>query len=76
MDKGSPASGVTWDTISEVALRVCTERQIHVLRLWVAGMGTRRISLALDISESTAREHLLRAQQKIKLEIERERASV
>jgi DNA-binding CsgD family transcriptional regulator len=75
VDKGSSDS-VTWEQIRVAALAVCTERQIAVLRLWIAGMGTTRISLALDISESTAREHLRRAQQKIKLEIERERASV
>lgn len=63
---------VTWDQIQNAALAVCTERQIDVLRLYVAGMGTARIALALDIAESTAREHLRRALQKTKIELERE----
>jgi DNA-binding CsgD family transcriptional regulator len=69
---GKLETRVTWVEISDAALRVCTQRQIDVLRLWVVGMGTRRIALALDISEATAREHLVRARQKIKIEIERD----
>jgi DNA-binding CsgD family transcriptional regulator len=63
---------LTWERISIVAVEVCTERQLDVLRLWTSGMGTTRIALALGISRSTARDHLLRAQQKIRIEIERD----
>lgn len=35
-----------------------TQRQLDVLKLHLAGCGTRRIATMLSISEPTAREHL------------------
>lgn len=43
-----------------------TRKQLDVFKLWMNGNGTDRIALTLDISRSTARDHLRRALQKLK----------
>lgn len=48
------------------AERELTRKQLDVLKLWVNGYGTTRISLILGVAEPTARAHLRRAQQKLK----------
>lgn len=65
---------MTDDQLLVVAQRVLTEKQYDIVRLWAAGVGTSRIALALDISQSTVRSQLTRSLQKIKLELEREAA--
>lgn len=49
--------------IRAIAERELTSRQLDVLKLWLAGAGTARIALMLDVSEATARGHLRRAKQ-------------
>jgi DNA-binding CsgD family transcriptional regulator len=58
----------------QVAERILTRKQLDVFKLSCAGAGSARIAIMLDIAESTARSHLRRAHQKIKLEMEREAA--
>ena len=50
-----------------------SSKQFDVFRLWCAGAGAARIAIMLDVAEPTARRHLKRAQQKIKIEMERPR---
>lgn len=50
----------------KIAEGLLTRKQLDVLKLWMGGAGTTRISLMLDISEPTARAHLRRALQKLK----------
>lgn len=69
------SSRYLWSDVAAAAHRVLTPRQIDVFRLWCAGAGTARIGLMLDMSESTARTHLRRARQKVKLELERKVAA-
>ena len=52
--------------IKELAERELTRKQLDVFKLWLAGAGTTRIALMLDIAEPTARGHLTRAKQKLK----------
>ena len=54
-----------------MARSVLTDRQYDVLRLHAAGLSIQNIALALDISTSTVRTHLVRAQQVVRLQIER-----
>ena len=61
--------------IRETAERILTRKQLDVFKLWCAGAGTARIAIMLDVAEPTARRHLKRAQQKIKIEMEREVAA-
>jgi DNA-binding CsgD family transcriptional regulator len=57
--------------VREFAERALTRKQLDVFKLWCAGVGTARIGIMLDISESTARGHLRRALQKLDLEARR-----
>ena len=59
------------DTTREIAERELTRKQLDVLKLWLAGAGTARIATMLDISEATARGHLKRARQKLKIHLRR-----
>lgn len=61
--------------VREAAERVLTRKQLDVFKLSCAGAGSARIGIMLDIAEATARAHLKRARQKIKLELEREEAA-
>ena len=45
-------------TIKHLAEQALTRKQLDVLKLHLAGCGTRRIATMLDISEPVAREHL------------------
>jgi len=66
-------SHASWEGIApelrEVIERVCSERQIDVLRLKAQGVGNRRIGLHLGIDESTVRHHLRLASKRIQLEV-------
>lgn len=50
----------------EAAERILTRKQLDVLKLWMNGNGTTRISLIMGVAEPTARAHLRRALQKLK----------
>lgn len=63
------------ENVREVAERVLTRKQLDVFKLSCAGAGTARIAIMLDISPSTARAHLRRAEQKVKIELERKEAA-
>lgn len=55
--------------IREVAERVCTPRQVEVLKLYAQGMGHRRVARALGVDTKTAREHLEAASRRIRDEM-------
>lgn len=61
---------MAWKTLPpelrELAERVCTPKQLDALKLWDAGLGYRRIGLALHVSPTTARDLVQRALQKMK----------
>lgn len=57
--------------LREVIERVCTRRELEVLKMKAAGAGRRTISLALGISESAVRDRLNAAQRKIQAELDR-----
>jgi DNA-binding CsgD family transcriptional regulator len=61
------------DDVRTAAERVLTRKQLDVFRLWCSNYGTARMAMMLDVSESTVRVHLRRAQQKLKIEMERVR---
>ena len=69
---------MSWNTISPdlraTAERILTPKQLAVLKLHTNGMGTRRIALALDISEPAARGLLTRAHQRLNIELRKEAA--
>ena len=55
-----------------IAERELTRKQLDVLKLWLAGAGTTRISVMLGVSDSTVRGHLRRAFQKLQPYMEEE----
>lgn len=61
--------------VRSVAEEVLTRKQLDVFKLSCAGAGTARIGIMLDIAETTARTHLRRAHQKIKIELDRREAA-
>jgi DNA-binding CsgD family transcriptional regulator len=61
----------TEEEIREAAEKVLTPKQLAVFQLWSSGYGIGRIALMLDISRSTARVHLERAQQLVRIELQR-----
>lgn len=54
-----------------IAERELSPRQLDVFKLWMAGCGYKRIGVMLDISPSTARDHLARALQKLRPHMQR-----
>jgi DNA-binding CsgD family transcriptional regulator len=63
------------ENVRLVAEEELTRKQLDVFRLWCAGMGHKRISIMLDMSPSTVRTHLARAQQKIEIAMRKEVAA-
>lgn len=61
--------------VREAAERVLTRKQLDVFKLWCANASFVRIALMLDISETRARAIARRANQKIKIELERKEAA-
>lgn len=55
----------------QVALTVCTPRQLQALNLWRRGWGSRRIAKQLDLDVSTARHHVLAGRRRVEQELER-----
>ena len=62
---------VTPPEVRAVAKAVLTPRQLDTYRLAAQGWSLQRIALAQDVSKSTVASTLLRAKQKIALELER-----
>jgi DNA-binding NarL/FixJ family response regulator len=64
---------LSWSTLSpelrEIIERVCTPKQIEILKLKHAGWGFKRIALALGVDESTVRGHLRAAERNIRQEV-------
>jgi DNA-binding CsgD family transcriptional regulator len=60
--------------VREIAEGILTRKQLDVFKLWCAGAGVKRIAIMLDVSPSTARTHLARAQQKIDIARRKEAA--
>jgi uncharacterized protein YjcR len=58
-----------------VAGRVCTAKQIEVIKLHEAGLGWKRIALILGVSPDTVRSHHRAAVHKILKEVERVEAA-
>lgn len=56
----------------ELARRVCTDRQYHLLRLAQQGHGARAIALALNLDRSTVRSTLTAARRNIARALELE----
>lgn len=51
--------------VRQAAEQHLTRKQLDVLKLYLAGFGTRRIAALLGIAEPTAREHLRRATERL-----------
>jgi len=67
--------GLSPAELMDIARRVCTKKQIEVVRLRETGMGWKSISLMLGIGPDTVREHWRRAVVKITKEAERVEAA-
>jgi DNA-binding CsgD family transcriptional regulator len=65
---------MSWRTlpphVRQAAEHALTRKQLDVLKLHLAGCGTRRIATMLSISEPTAREHLRRAKARLNTSLE------
>lgn len=64
---------MSWEALDPefraIAERVCTERQLDVLRLKSRGAGWQRIAQILGLSKATVREHFKRGSIAIQQEI-------
>lgn len=58
-------------SLIELAGRVCTQKQLEVVRLHESGLGWKRIALILGVSPDTVRSHHRAAVHKILKEVER-----
>ena len=58
-------------SLLELARRVCTQKQLEVVRLHDSGLGWKRIALILGVSPDTVRSHHRAAVHKIIKEVER-----
>jgi DNA-binding NarL/FixJ family response regulator len=67
-------SGVASPLECEIAVRVCTSRQLDAWRLRDRGLSLRAIALAVGSSVSTVRSQLWEADRKIALELGKETA--
>lgn len=61
--------------LMEIARRVCTGKQLEVIRLRETGMGWKRISLVLGVGPDVVREHHRRGVHNILKEVERVEAA-
>ncbi len=57
--------------VHELAGRVCTSRQLEVIRLRETGLGWKAIALILGVGPDTVRDHHRRAVANVMKEIER-----
>lgn len=59
----------------ELATRILTRRQLDALKLHHAGWGYESMGRVMECSTSTAREHLVRAKEKMRKAIEESEAA-
>lgn len=57
--------------LEDIARRVCTEKQLEVLRLRETGLGWKAIGLMLGIGPDTVRDHYRRAVANVNKEADR-----
>ena len=57
--------------LHEIARRVCTARQIEVIRLRDTGLGWKAIALILGVGPDTVRDHHRRAVANVMKEVDR-----
>lgn len=57
--------------LHDIARRVCTDKQLEVIRLRESGLGWKRIALVLGVSPDTVRSHHRAAVHKIVKELQR-----
>jgi len=63
--------GLSPAELHDIARRVCTEKQLEVLRLREAGLGWKAIGLMLGIGPDTVRDHYRRAVANVNKEADR-----
>ncbi len=63
--------GLSPAELYEIARRVCTEKQLEVIRLRETGLGWKAIGLVLGIGPDTVRDHYRRAVVNVTKEAER-----
>lgn len=57
--------------LEQLAVRVCTSKQLEVIRLRETGLGWKAIALILGVGPDTVRDHHRRAVANVMKEIER-----
>jgi DNA-binding NarL/FixJ family response regulator len=57
--------------LEDIAWRVCTEKQLEVLRLRETGLGWKAIALMLGVGPDTVRDHYRRAVANVNKEADR-----
>jgi DNA-binding NarL/FixJ family response regulator len=62
---------LTPDELVAVARRVCTEKQLEVIRLRETGLGWKAIALMLGVGPDTVRDHYRRAVANVNKEADR-----
>lgn len=68
-------SGLSPAELMDIARRVCTEKQLEVIRLRETGLGWKAIGLMLGIGPDTVRDHYRRAVVNVTKEAERVQAT-
>ena len=63
--------GLSPAELHDIARRVCTEKQLEVLRLRETGLGWKAIGLMLGIGPDTVRDHYRRAVANVNKEADR-----
>ena len=64
-------TGPSQAQLHEIARRVCTARQIEVIRLRDTGLGWKAIALILGVGPDTVRDHHRRAVANVMKEVDR-----
>ncbi len=63
--------GLSPTELHDIARRVCTEKQLEVLRLRETGLGWKAIALMLGVGPDTVRDHYRRAVANVNKEADR-----
>ncbi len=63
--------GLSPAELEDIAWRVCTEKQLEVLRLRETGLGWKAIALMLGVGPDTVRDHYRRAVANVNKEADR-----
>jgi len=63
--------GLSPAELEDIACRVCTEKQLEVLRLRETGLGWKAIALMLGVGPDTVRDHYRRAVANVNKEADR-----